>query len=148
MPRGIKQRWSEVCCKPARVEDSNKTLGLCDGTAGQSTNCNLRCRRAVDRVAVGVEKQSRIQNCTIVSIAWKRRAHRLQRRHAFDCRTLRRSHAALYEWLRGFLITNPTLASFQLFLAGLLLLIVVLFVRAGLVGWLRDRFPVLRSYIP
>ena len=56
--------------------------------------------------------------------------------------------AALYEWLRGFLITNPTLASFQLFLAGLLLLIVVLFVRAGLVGWLRDRFPVLRSYIP
>ena len=56
--------------------------------------------------------------------------------------------AAVYEWLRGFLITNPTLASFQLFLAGLLLLIVVLFVRAGLVGWLRNRFPVLRSYIP
>ncbi len=55
---------------------------------------------------------------------------------------------AVYEWMRGFLITNPTLASFQLFLAGLLLLIVVLFVRAGLVGWLRNRFPVLRSYIP
>jgi branched-chain amino acid transport system permease protein len=56
--------------------------------------------------------------------------------------------AAVYEWLRGFLITNPTLASFQLFLAGLLLLVVVLFVRAGLVGWLRNRFPILRSYIP
>jgi branched-chain amino acid transport system permease protein len=56
--------------------------------------------------------------------------------------------AAVYEWMRGFLITNPTLASFQLFLAGLLLLIVVLFVRAGLIGWLRNRFPVLRSYIP
>ncbi len=56
--------------------------------------------------------------------------------------------AAAYEWLRGFLITNPTLANFQLFLAGLLLLIVVLFVSAGLVGWLRDRFPILRSYIP
>ncbi len=56
--------------------------------------------------------------------------------------------AAVYEWLRGFLITSPTLASFQLFLAGLLLLIVVLFVTAGLVGWLRNRFPVLRSYIP
>jgi branched-chain amino acid transport system permease protein len=56
--------------------------------------------------------------------------------------------AAAYEWLRGFLITNPTLANFQLFLAGLLLLIVVLFVSAGLVGWLRDRFPVLRSYVP
>jgi branched-chain amino acid transport system permease protein len=56
--------------------------------------------------------------------------------------------AAVYEWLRGFLITNPTLANFQLFLAGLLLLIVVLFVTSGLVGWLRNRFPVLRAYIP
>lgn len=56
--------------------------------------------------------------------------------------------AAAYEWLRGFLITNPTLANFQLFLAGLLLLIVVLFVSAGLVGWLRNRFPILRSYVP
>jgi branched-chain amino acid transport system permease protein len=55
--------------------------------------------------------------------------------------------AAVYEWLRGFLITNPTLANFQLFLAGLLLLVVVLFVTAGLVGWLRNRFPPLRSYI-
>ncbi|HEU5286803.1 MAG TPA: branched-chain amino acid ABC transporter permease [Candidatus Limnocylindria bacterium] len=56
--------------------------------------------------------------------------------------------AAVYEWLRGFLITNSTLANFQLFLAGLLLLVVVLFVSAGLVGWLRNRFPVLRAYIP
>ena len=56
--------------------------------------------------------------------------------------------AAVYEWLRGFLITNPTLANFQLFLAGLLLLIVVLFVSSGLVGWLRDRYPRLRAYIP
>jgi len=56
--------------------------------------------------------------------------------------------AAVYEWLRGFLITNPTLANFQLFLAGLLLLVVVLFVTPGLVGWLRNRFPVLRSYVP
>ena len=56
--------------------------------------------------------------------------------------------AAVYEWLRGFLITNPTLANFQLFLAGLLLLLVVLFVTSGLVGWLRDRYTVLRAYIP
>ena len=56
--------------------------------------------------------------------------------------------AAVYEWLRGFLITNPTLASFQLFLAGLLLLITVLFVSSGLIGWLRDRYPALRAYIP
>lgn len=56
--------------------------------------------------------------------------------------------AAVYEWLRSFLITSSALANFQLFLAGLLLLVVVLFVKAGLVGWLRNRFPVLRSYIP
>lgn len=55
--------------------------------------------------------------------------------------------ATLYEWLRGFLITNATLANFQLFLAGLLLLLTVLFVTAGLVGWLRDRFPGIRSYV-
>ena len=54
----------------------------------------------------------------------------------------------VYEWLRWYLITNPTLANFQLFLAGLLLLVVVLFVTAGLVGWLRNRFPILRSYVP
>jgi len=56
--------------------------------------------------------------------------------------------AAAYEWLRGFLITNPALANFQLFLAGLLLLVTVLFVSSGLVGWLRERFPVLRGYVP
>ena len=55
--------------------------------------------------------------------------------------------AVAYEWLRGFLITNPTFASFQLTLAGVLLLVVVLFVTAGLVGWLRDRFPILRTYV-
>lgn len=55
--------------------------------------------------------------------------------------------AAVYEWFRGFLITNATFANLQLFVAGLLLLVVVLFVTAGLVGWLRQRFPVLRSYI-
>ena len=55
--------------------------------------------------------------------------------------------AAVYEWLRGFLITSPLLANFQLFLAGLLLLVVILFVTAGLVGWLRDRFPIVRGYV-
>ena len=55
--------------------------------------------------------------------------------------------AALYEWLRGFLITNATFANLQLALAGLLLLVTVLFVTAGLVGSLRNRFPRLRAYI-
>ena len=55
--------------------------------------------------------------------------------------------AAVYEWLRGFLITSSALANFQLFLAGLVLLVVILFVTAGLVGWVRNRYPVLRGYI-
>ena len=55
--------------------------------------------------------------------------------------------AALYEWLRGFLITNATFANFQLAIAGLLLLLTVLFVTAGLVGTVRNRFPRLRAYI-
>ena len=46
--------------------------------------------------------------------------------------------AAVYEWLRGFLITSSTFASFQLAIAGVLLLVTVLFVTAGLVGWLRQ----------
>lgn len=52
--------------------------------------------------------------------------------------------AAAYEWLRGFLITNPLLADFQLSIAGALLLVVVLFATSGLVGWLRRRVPSLR----
>jgi branched-chain amino acid transport system permease protein len=55
--------------------------------------------------------------------------------------------AVVYEWLRGFLITNPTFSSFHLFIAGLLLLVIVLFVTAGLVGWLRQKAPLLRRYI-
>ncbi|MCI0475447.1 MAG: branched-chain amino acid ABC transporter permease [Anaerolineales bacterium] len=55
--------------------------------------------------------------------------------------------AVVYERLRGFLITNPTLSSFHLFIAGLMLLLIVLFVTAGLVGWLRQRFPLLRRYV-
>ena len=55
--------------------------------------------------------------------------------------------AALYEELRGLLITNETLSNLHLFVAGLVLLIVVLFVTAGIVGTLRQRFPPLRRYV-
>src|SRR5206468_3192313 len=55
--------------------------------------------------------------------------------------------AALYEGLRGLLITNRTLSSLHLFVAGVLLLVVVLFVTAGIVGTLRQRFPPLRRYV-
>ncbi len=55
--------------------------------------------------------------------------------------------AALYEWFRGFLITNETFSSLHLFIAGVLLLVVVLFVTAGIVGWSRQRFALVRRYV-
>lgn len=55
--------------------------------------------------------------------------------------------AVVYERLRGFLITNPTLSQAHLVIAGALLLLIVLFVTAGVVGWLRNRFPAVRRYL-
>ncbi len=55
--------------------------------------------------------------------------------------------AVVYERLRGFLITNPTLSQAHLVIAGALLLLIVLFVTAGVIGWLRQRFPIVRRYL-
>lgn len=55
--------------------------------------------------------------------------------------------AAGYQWLRGFLLTSPIFKNIQLAVAGGLLLIIILFVPAGMVGWLRRRFPVLRRVL-
>jgi branched-chain amino acid transport system permease protein len=55
--------------------------------------------------------------------------------------------AVVYERLRGFLITNPTLSQAHLVIAGAMLLIIVLFVPAGLIGWLRQRFAAVRRYL-
>ena len=55
--------------------------------------------------------------------------------------------AVVYERLRGYLITNPTFSNAHLVIAGALLLLIVLFVTAGLVGWLRQRFPAVRRYL-
>jgi branched-chain amino acid transport system permease protein len=55
--------------------------------------------------------------------------------------------AVVYERLRGFLITNPTLSQAHVVIAGGLLLLIVLFVTAGVVGWLRQRFPAVRRYL-
>jgi branched-chain amino acid transport system permease protein len=64
--------------------------------------------------------------------------------------------AALYEQLSSELITAPAIKLFGLSLnfsqlhlaiAGLLLLLIVLFVTAGFVGWLRQRFPPVRRYL-
>lgn len=53
-----------------------------------------------------------------------------------------------YQRLRGFLLTNELFKNIQLSVAGALLLIIILFIPAGFVGWLRQRFPVLRRFLP
>jgi branched-chain amino acid transport system permease protein len=55
--------------------------------------------------------------------------------------------AAGYEQLRGLLLTMPVVKNFQLVVSGILLLLIVLFIPAGLVGWLRKRFPSLRKVL-
>ncbi|MBI5032782.1 MAG: branched-chain amino acid ABC transporter permease [Chloroflexi bacterium] len=55
--------------------------------------------------------------------------------------------AVVYERLRGFLITNPTLSNAHLVIAGVMLLLIVLFVTAGVIGWVRQRVPTLRRYL-
>jgi branched-chain amino acid transport system permease protein len=55
--------------------------------------------------------------------------------------------SAVYQRLRGFLLVSPLFKNIQLAVAGVLLLIIVLFVPAGVVGWLRGRFPRLRRVL-
>jgi branched-chain amino acid transport system permease protein len=49
--------------------------------------------------------------------------------------------AFLYEELRSGLLTSDTFSHFQLVVAGALLLVIILFVPGGLMGWLHQRFP-------
>ncbi len=55
--------------------------------------------------------------------------------------------ATVYQRMRVFLLTSPIFKDIQLSVAGALLLLIVLFVPAGVVGWLRDRFPILRRVL-
>jgi len=55
--------------------------------------------------------------------------------------------AFLYEELRGFLLVSETFSHFQLVLAGVLLLTIVLFVPGGLMGWLHRRFARLTGWL-
>jgi branched-chain amino acid transport system permease protein len=64
--------------------------------------------------------------------------------------------AVAYDRMRSFLITSPplilgdikiTFSSAHLAIAGLLLLLIVLFVTGGIVGWLRQHVPLLRRYL-
>jgi len=49
--------------------------------------------------------------------------------------------AYLYEELRGYLLTSETFSNFQLVIAGVLLLVIVLFFPSGLMGFIYSRFP-------
>ena len=58
-----------------------------------------------------------------------------------------------YQRLRGALLTSNAmigslpLKNFQLVIAGLLMLLIILFIPAGLIGWLRQRIPRLRRFL-
>jgi branched-chain amino acid transport system permease protein len=56
--------------------------------------------------------------------------------------------AAGYQRLRGFLLTSDLFKNTQLAVAGVLLLVIVLFIPAGAIGWLRQRFVRLRRFLP
>jgi branched-chain amino acid transport system permease protein len=55
--------------------------------------------------------------------------------------------ATVYQRMRGYLLTSPIFKDIQLSVAGALLLLIVLFVPAGVVGWLRNRFPIFRRVL-
>jgi branched-chain amino acid transport system permease protein len=55
--------------------------------------------------------------------------------------------AAAYQRLRGLLLVSPLFKNIQLAVAGVLLLIIILFIPAGVVGWLRGHFPRLRRVL-
>jgi branched-chain amino acid transport system permease protein len=55
--------------------------------------------------------------------------------------------ALSYERLRGYLLVSPLFKSLHLALSGVVLLLIILFVPAGVVGWLRQRLPKLRGFL-
>lgn len=52
--------------------------------------------------------------------------------------------AFAYQGMRGFLVTSDFFKDIQLSVSGVLLLMIVLFIPAGAIGWLRQRIPTLR----
>jgi len=52
-----------------------------------------------------------------------------------------------YEELRGWLLTSDTFSHFQLVVAGVLLLAIILFLPGGFMGWLYGRWPRLRRVL-
>ena len=55
--------------------------------------------------------------------------------------------AFAYQGMRGYLVTSDIFKDIQLSVSGVLLLLIVLFIPAGAVGWLRQRIPALRRVL-
>ena len=55
--------------------------------------------------------------------------------------------AFAYQGMRGYLVTSPIFKNIQLSVSGALLLIIVLFIPSGAIGWLRHRIPRLRRVL-
>jgi branched-chain amino acid transport system permease protein len=55
--------------------------------------------------------------------------------------------AFVYEEARGLLLTSEVFSHFQLVVAGILLLVIVLFLPGGLMGWVHQRWPRLRKVL-
>ena len=55
--------------------------------------------------------------------------------------------AFAYQGMRGFLVTSDFFGDIQLSVSGVLLLLIVLFIPAGAIGWLRHRVPSLRRVL-
>ena len=55
--------------------------------------------------------------------------------------------AAGYEALRDYLLVSPLFKNLQLAISGILLLLIVLFIPRGLVGWLRQRYAKVRRWL-
>lgn len=56
--------------------------------------------------------------------------------------------AFAYQGMRGYLVTSEFFKDIQLSVSGAILLMIVLFIPAGAVGWLRHRFAPLRRVLP
>lgn len=55
--------------------------------------------------------------------------------------------AFAYQGMRGFLVTSDFFKDIQLAVSGVLLLLIVLFIPSGAIGWLRQRVPTLRRIL-
>jgi branched-chain amino acid transport system permease protein len=55
--------------------------------------------------------------------------------------------AFAYQGMRGYLVTSDFFGDIQLSVSGVLLLLIVLFIPAGAIGWLRQRVPTLRRIL-